>query len=176
MSGYLYDDLLESHYKVAFWGAVARAGMKALPTVGKFGLGAATGIPIGAAGAAGAVAGQVAPMMSSVGKQVGPSVAGFGPKLASSRREKSAEQGQPHGHGIGSKLLHIAPYGAWAAGHLLDESHPRLAKALTAGAYLGYAGTSAHEAMKNPNERLTSGIDAAALTAMLGADIARWSR
>jgi len=168
---YLYDDLLEEHFqKVAFWGAAARGLMRAAPTAAKFGLGAATGIPIGGAGTAGALAGQVSQMMPSAGRAgVGPTFAGMGPKLAS-RRKKEAS------HGLLSHALHVSPYAAWAAGHLLEDKHPTLSKALTAGAYLGYAGNSAHEALKNPQERVTSGIDAAALLAMLGSDVARWTR
>lgn len=170
---YIYDDIIEGHLqKAAFWGAAARGLMKAAPSAAKFGLGAATGLPVGKAGAAGAMAGAVHGMMPSVTRgNAGPTFMGMGPKVAAySRREKLAE------HGWGSKLLHVSPYAAWAAGHLVEDSHPTLSKALSAGAYLGYAGSSAHEAATNPAERATSGVDAMALMAMLGSDIARWTR
>lgn len=170
MASYLYDDVIEAHLEKAagFWGMAARGLASAVPTAAKFGIGAATGLPVGKAGVAGSVAGALHGMTGS--RPAGPSVMGMGPKMAS-RREKSADD-----HGWGSKLLHVSPYAAWAAGHLTQDSHPTLSKALTAGAYLGYAGSAAHDAVSDPSERVTSAVDAAALLGMLGSDIVRWNR
>lgn len=166
---YLYDDLLEQHFVKESWlMAAAKGAAKVVPTIGKFGLGAATGIPIGAAGMAGSVASQVHGMLPTANTNVRPSIGNIG-KTASRREKVSSES--PLG-----TALHIAPYGAWIAGHLTQNSHPRLSKALTTGAYLGYAGSSLHEAATNPRERTTSAVDAAALLAMLGSDLARWNQ
>lgn len=79
------------------------------------------------------------------------------------------------GHSLLQRAGHAAPYVAWLGAQALADSHPRLSKALSAGAYLGYAGSSAHDAVTGaPGERLPGAIDALSLTAMLGADIMRW--
>lgn len=90
--------------------------------------------------------------------------------LASLYRVKRASEG----HGLGHKILHTAPYAAWIASQFVEN--PTLSKALNLGAYAGYAGMSAHEALTNPAEKWTSGTDAVALTAMALADIARMKR
>ena len=73
--------------------------------------------------------------------------------------------------------LHASPYVGWLASQAADATgHHRLAKALSGASYLGYAGLAGHEALTNPEERVTSGVDAAALLAMLAADAKRWSR
>lgn len=168
---YLYDDLLAEHFvKEAWMGAAMRGAAKLAPGVAKFGLGAATGIPIGKAGLAGSVAGQVHSMLPTAMGNPGMSVGNIGKTAAHSRREKVASGGAL------ATAAHLSPYAAWMAGHLLHDSHPRLSKALTAGAYLGYAGSAAHEAATNPKERTTSAVDAAALLAMMGSDIARWNQ
>lgn len=171
MGAYIYDDILENHFvKEAWIGAAARGLARAAPTAAKFGLGAAPGIPIGKAGLAGSIAGQVHSMLPTAMGNPGVSVGNIGKTAEYSRREKTASGGAL------STAAHLSPYAAWMAGHLLHDSHPRLSKALTAGAYLGYAGSAAHEAATNPRERTTSAVDAAALLAMMGSDIARWNQ
>lgn len=127
---------------------------------------------------AGAIGGAVAPVaagalqMSNTGRAV----------TASLREMGHVHNMQKHAeHGLKDKLLHIAPYAAWGLGAGLEgtsiaQKHPWLPKALSAGAYLGYAGRSAYDAYKHPSERVTGAVDAAALMAMLGADVARWRR
>jgi hypothetical protein len=208
--------MLGKHFKLAFWGAVARGALaakgaiargglaaknaitgtlsknaigrgvlKAAPTVGNFTLGY-MGIPRGGkAGIAGMVAGTAVPLISSMtqnnqtptytGNQYNPTT------YTGNQYNPTTYTGNPYGvktagHSWKEKLLHTAPYAAWAAGNLLEDKYPRLSKALTAGAYLGYGGMAAREAYKNPEERITSTVDALALGSMLAADIARWRR
>lgn len=92
-------------------------------------------------------------------------------QAAATYRLKSANDD----HTMLHHALHAAPYVAWLGSQAADATgHPTLSKALSAGAYLGYAGASAHDALTNPKEKVTGAIDALALTAMLGSDIARW--
>lgn len=193
MSSYLYDDLLTPHFqKTAIWSFMARGAAKLAPTVAKGAFGYATGIPIGKAGTAGMVAGMAKDMLPSVNKSHNkPTYAGFGAggagatngeqggrNVMASLRENEASYRfkGAEGHGLGATLAHVSPYVAWIGSQLVRDSNPNLAKALSAGAYLGYAGSAAHDAITNPKERVTGAVDALALTAMLGSDVARWRR
>ena len=94
-----------------------------------------------------------------------------------SRREKKAHYTfKSADHNYAEKALHLSPYAAWMASQLVDEKYPRLATGLNLGAYGLYAGMSAHNALRHPAERYTSGTDALALTAMGLADLARMRR
>lgn len=97
-------------------------------------------------------------------------------KMNSLRETRSKFRVKQAGHSLAEKALHIAPYTAWIAAQLLGDSHPRLSKGLNLGAYGLYAGMAGRDALRNPSERITSGIDAAALTAMGLADLARMRR
>lgn len=100
-----------------------------------------------------------------------------GQNKTNSLREKQAQYFfKGASHSPLQKALHLSPYAAWMGSQLLEDKYPRLAKGLNLGAYALYAGMAGHEALTNPNERLTSGTDALALTAMGIADLARMRR
>jgi hypothetical protein len=107
-----------------------------------------------------------------------PQLQGGGRAVTASLRENQARYlfKGAGGNSLGERALHIAPYAAWIGSQLLEDSHPRLSKGLNLGAYGLYAGMAGREALRNPSERITSGIDAAALTAMGLADLARMRR
>lgn len=96
--------------------------------------------------------------------------------MTSPREKKARYTFKSASHSLKEKALHLSPYAAWIASQVLDEKYPRLARGLNLGAYGMYAGMSAHNALKDPSERLTSGTDALALTAMGLADLARIRR
>jgi hypothetical protein len=178
MPSYLYDDLLSTHFqKTAFWGALARGAVKVAPTAAKAGLGYAAGIPIGAAGTAGMMARTGMDLSKSVtSPNAGPSLGMLGQKTGSLRESLGRYQLKT-GSDLGHALLHASPYVAWLGSQGLDYAGlPRASKALNLGAYGLYAGMAGHEALTNPQERLTSGVDAAALAAMALSDIARMRR
>jgi hypothetical protein len=183
MPSYLYDDLLSTHFqKTAFWGALARGAVKVAPTAAKAGLGYAAGIPIGAAGTAGMMARTGMDLSKSVtSPNAGPSLGMLGQKTGSLRESLGRYQLKTGSDGgttsAGKALLHAAPYVAWLGSQGLDYAGlHRASKALNLGAYGLYAGMAGHEALTNPQERLTSGVDAAALAAMALSDIARMRR
>ena len=100
-----------------------------------------------------------------------------GQNKTNSLREKQAQYFfKGASHSPLQKALHLSPYAAWMGSQLLEDKYPRLAKGLNLGAYALYAGMAGHEALTNPKERLTSGTDALALTAMGIADLARMRR
>ena len=194
MTYYEYDDLLAPHFqKVALVQQLVGAAVKAAPTVAKavakpsalkqavgFGIGATTGIP-GIGGTAGNVGAGLNMAHTVAGSMSGPnSKPSFnGMKMgAFSLREKEASYRLKRAdeHGIGTKLLHMSPYAAWIASKALEGHHDTAAKALSAAAYLGYAGNAAHDAVTKKEERVTGAVDALGLLAMLGSDVARWRR
>ena len=196
MAYYEYDALLAPHFqKVALVQQLVGAAVKAAPTVAKavakpsalkqavgFGIGATTGIPGigGTAGNVGAGLNMAHSVAGSLGGGKGNTAPSFnGTKLVtSSLREKKASYRLKRAdeHGIGTKLLHMSPYAAWIASKALEGHHDTAAKALSAAAYLGYAGNAAHDAVTKKEESITGAVDALGLLAMLGSDVARWRR
>jgi hypothetical protein len=145
-------------------GRAAQAGAKTI-----HGLGQTAGAVQGAAGVASAL------MPSSPDPPPAPPP--NGQTKMNSLREKTARYSfKGSSHGFGERALHLSPYAAWIGSQLLEDKYPRLSKGLNLGAYGLYAGMSAHNALKHPSERLTSGIDALSLTAMGLADLARMRR
>jgi len=146
---------------------------------GMFGFGPAEGASAGAkmihgAGQAAGTAQGVYGLGSAV---FGGSGDSGGQNKTNSLREKQARYTfKGASHSPLQKALHLSPYAAWMGSQLLEDKHPTLAKGLNLGAYALYAGMAGHEALTNPNERLTSGTDALALTAMGIADLARMRR
>lgn len=181
MRSYRYDGLLSAHLEKCA-GVAWQATKFVAPLVASAGATAATGIPIGrmgmpvAVGQAGMQAvnamGGPGAIQKRLGKQeeARPVTASLREKGATYRL-KSAE-----GHGLGATLAHMSPYAAWIAAKAIEDKNPALSKALSAGAYLGYAGAAGHDALTNPAERVTGAIDAVALAAMLGSDVMRWRR
>jgi hypothetical protein len=171
---YTYDAMLSAHFKYAgALGMVANAG--------KFGLGYATGIPIGTAGTAGMVAGVAKDIAGSAGGEKKPSVMGFeaptggGQTRLASLREKGAAFHFKQASGVGHALVHYGPYAAWMASHALDEKHPELARALGIGAAATLGGATLYDMYKNPGQRqLPNAMDVAGLALFGGADLMRY--
>ena len=173
MSSYPYDSILTPHFQknAGFLAPLARTAWSGAKEL--------------AVGQAGQVAIQFHNHASS-NASAGPSFFGWWPGAKqgslSSPREKQAAatyrlKSANDDHTPLHYALHAAPYVAWLGSQAADATgHPTLSKALSAGAYLGYAGASAHDAFtgKTPTDRGAGAIDALALTAMLGSDIARW--
>lgn len=122
MRRYRYDDMLSRHFHKT------SGVLGAAANVAKFGLGATTGIPIGAAGTAGAVGSQAVQIANSVTRPGG--------KMAvASLREKGASGaavgGKPDWHHV---LMHSAPYALFPASYAADAlGHHNLASALSLG-------------------------------------------
>lgn len=200
MYSYPYDALLTPHFqknagflaplaRTAWSGAKGLAG-QALKSVPGFAsqFSDNPAIQIGGSFLRGGQTGQMASQFhahaSSGVSNTGPSLFGWTPgakqgSLSSPRENQAAATYQLKSanddHTMLHHALHAAPYVAWLSSQAADATgHPTLSKALSAGAYLGYAGSSAHDALTNPKEKVTGAIDALALTAMLGSDIARW--
>lgn len=163
MSSYLYDDLLQAHFeKLSFLGMMARGAAKLAPTAGKFGLGYTTGIPIGGAGTAGAIANSAHGMAGSVS---GP---GAGPGLLknNSLREKGAYElkiADDWKHHLG----HVLPYLGFIGAHGLDaHGHKNLATAVNL-ASLGALGA------QTGTKESPDALDLAGLGLMSGAELLR---
>lgn len=113
---------------------------------------------------------------------LGSAVLGGGSDKQGSLRETPAQYTfkGAEGHSWQQKALHAAPYVAWLSSQALEDNERpwarTLGKGLNLAAYPLYAGMSAYDAIKHPENRLTSGTDAVALTAMGLADLARLRR
>lgn len=184
MSDYRYDRLLAQHFeKNAGFGSVMWQGAKGLGRGamhmgrGALGFDAKAGAGLGGRllTGAGAIGGAVAPVAAGALQMSKTTTASLREMAHVHNMQKHAEHGALH------KALHVAPYLGWAGSHLLEDTaigkkHPWLPKAISTASYLGLAGNAAHDAYTNPQERITGAVDAAALMAMLGADVARWRR
>ncbi len=184
MSDYRYDRLLAPHFeKNAGFGGVMWQGAKGLGRGamhmgrGALGFDAKAGAGLGGRmlTGAGAIGGAVAPIAAGALQMSKTTTASLREMAYVHNMQKHAE------HGLKDKLLHIAPYAAWGLGAGLEgtsiaKKYPVLPKLLSGGAYTGYALNSAYNAYKHPSERITGAVDAFALMAMLGADVARWRR
>ena len=165
---YLYDDLLEHHFeKSAFWGALAKGALKMAPTAAKAGLGYATGIPIGGAGAAGMAAGMAKDILPSLNRPgTSPSIMGFSPGA------RSGLQGgmKTASGGLAQTALHYGPYAGFMAAHALENTSPRAAHAINLASLGTLAASTGYDAIKNPQGRGPNAVDVAALLAMGGAE------
>lgn len=174
---YRYDALLNAHFKYA--GLVGNAA--------KFGLGYATGIPIGGAGTAGMVTGFAKDIATTAGGHgakpsvMGMSLPGGAPKsvLASLREKGASFRFKGADEGLGHRLMHGAvhygPYAAWMASHAIEDKHPELARALGIGAAATLGGAVAHDLYKNPGQRRAENyMDLAGLALFGGGDLMRY--
>lgn len=180
MSGYKYDDLLSAHFEKCA-GPLGRAAWFAGSRAAQAGLGYASGglIAPGAAGQAGAIASQAAPVLDMVNKGPRTVTASLREKEASYTLKKAATSWKD----IVSPLSYAAMLAGTLSHHVIDPvKHPLAAAAahygLEGAGLAGLLATTGHDYFGEPKEKRDwrNLADLGALAAFAGVNAHRaWS-